>query len=257
MILAIIQARSSSSRFPEKVLKPILGRPMIFCEIDRVKKSKFINNFVVATSEASTDDGLVKLCRQHDIDTFRGDLFDVLDRYYQCAKTFQADNIVRLTGDCPIIDWTIIDEVIEKHIQEDNDYTSNTLELSYPDGLDVEVIRFSALATAWKKAKLPSEREHVTPYIYRNPQWFKVGCLKNKKDYSKLRWTVDEPEDLVFINLIYELLYPKNECFLMDDVIKILEENPEINGINAKFQRNEGMKKSLEEDKIFHKKKVL
>ena len=256
MIVAILQARMSSSRLPGKVLKPILGKPMIQYEIERIRKSRHIDKLVLATSDDAADDCLVNMCKLHNINVFRGSLQDVLDRYYQCAKQYQAKYIVRLTGDCPVIDWTIIDQVIEKHIEDGNDYTSNTLNPTYPDGLDVEVFNFSAIEDAWNKAQLLSEREHVTPYIYKNPQKFKLGCLKNNIDLSALRWTVDEHEDFLFITQIYERLYPVNKDFLMKDVVDLIKQIPDLSAINSGFQRNEGMEKSLAEDKIFHEKKV-
>ncbi|SEJ88000.1 spore coat polysaccharide biosynthesis protein SpsF [Propionispira arboris] len=251
MILAIVQARSSSSRLPGKVLKHILKKPMIIHEIERIQRSLFIGKVVLATSNACNDDELSMICRQYGIEVFRGNLNDVLDRYYQCAKQYQPEHVVRLTGDCPLIDWKIIDAVIMKHIEENNDYTSNTLEVTYPDGLDVEIMKFSILKNAWENAQLPSEREHVTPYIHQKPQSFRLGCLKNNIDLSKMRWTVDELDDFAAVTKVYEYLYPSNKVFLMQDIVELLKRYPEIEKMNNSYQRNEGMNKSLKDDKIF------
>lgn len=254
MVLAIIQARTSSSRFPCKVLKNILDIPMIIHQIDRIKNSKAIDTIVLATSDDHSDDELETICRQYGIAVFRGSLLDVLDRFYCCAQLYHADHVLRLTGDCPIIDSTVIDLLITKHLMENNDYTSNTLEPTYPDGLDAEIMKMSVLEAAWKSAVLPSEREHVTPYIYKNPQKFKLGCLKNNIDLSALRWTVDEPEDFIFITNVYEKLYLNKKDFSMEDVLALIERNPATNKINNMFQRNAGMEKSLAEDENFIKK---
>lgn len=254
MVLAIIQARTSSSRFPCKVLKNILEIPMIIHQIERIKNSTTIDAIVLATSEDDSDNELEIICRQHGVAVFRGSLLDVLDRFYCCAQLYHADHVLRLTGDCPIIDWEIIDLLIAKHLMENNDYTSNTLEPTYPDGLDVEIMKMSVLETAWRNAVLPSEREHVTPYIYKNPQKFKLGCLKNNIDLSTLRWTVDEPEDFAFITNVYKNLYSDKKNFLMKDVLLLLEKYPDINKMNNMFQRNEGMEKSFAQDERFIKK---
>lgn len=248
MILAIVQARTSSSRMPGKVLKKILGKPMIVHEIERIKKSALVNKIVLATSAEESDDALAQTCGDAGIEVFRGNLNDVLDRYYQCAKEYQPEHVVRVTGDCPLIDWELIDAVIEKHRKEENDYTSNVMEITYPDGLDTEVMRFAALKHAWQEAKLPSQREHVTPYLYQNRQLFKLGCKKNNVDLSAMRWTVDEPEDFIFVTKVYEYLYPAHQDFMMRDIIELLELRPELQMINHAFTRNEGLKKSLEED---------
>lgn len=254
MILVIIQARFSSSRLPGKILKPILKIPMIIHVMDRLKQSLFIDELVLATSNAASDDVVENLKYNYGIKIFRGSLNDVLDRYYQCSKLYSPTHVVRITGDCPLIDWDIVDEVIDKHLSEDNDYTSNTLQPTFPDGLDVEIMKFSVLEQAWQQAKLPSEREHVTAYIYNHPKLFKLGCLYCFEDLSKMRWTVDEEEDFLFVKKIYEALYPSNPKFTMTDVLRLLEKKPDLPKINQKYMRNEGLIKSLAEDqKIFRK----
>lgn len=245
MILAILQARVSSSRLPGKVLKPILGVPMILRQIERIKQATRIDELVIATSTDPSDDGLAEICRRAGVTCLRGSLNDVLDRYYQVALRYQPEHVVRLTGDCPLTDPEVIDVVIEAHLAEGNDYTSNTLEPTYPDGLDVEVIRFSCLKQAWEQAKLPAEREHVTLFIYSNRALFKLGSVKHETDLSDLRWTVDEQEDFWLVCSVYESLYPAKPLFSSGDVLEYVRGNEMIRRINSHHRRNEGLEKSL------------
>lgn len=252
MILAVLQARFSSSRLPGKVLKDLLGEPMLYRQIERVSRSKRIDKLVVATSTDHSDDPVEKMCLDKGVHCFRGSLDDVLDRFYRAAEPFSPDHVVRLTGDCPLIDSNVIDSIVELHLAEGNDYTSNTIIPTFPDGLDAEVVTWNALKTAWENATLPSEREHVTPFIYKRPERFRLGCLeKEEKSLLGLRWTVDEQEDLLFVRRVYEALYPKNSAFSTDDVLELLRVYPELNSINSGFERNEGYEKSLKTDEVF------
>lgn len=252
MILAVLQARFSSSRLPGKVLKEILGEPMLFRQTERVDRSRMIDRLIVATSTDTSDDGIEGMCLRKGVDCFRGNLDDVLDRFYRAAAPLSPRHVVRLTGDCPLIDPDVIDSVVERHLSEGNDYTSNTLEPTFPDGLDVEVVSLGALKTAWEKAVLPSEREHVTPYIHKRPDQFRLGSLLRAEGaLSHLRWTVDEPEDFLFVQKVYEALYPKNPAFTTQDILTLLSEHSELEVINSGFERNEGYAKSLEKDKAF------
>ena len=175
-VLAIVQARCSSSRLPGKVLAPILEKPMIIHELERLQRSQYIDKVILATSTDSSDDSLVKIAEKV-VNVYRGSLDDVLDRYYQCAKLYNPEHVVRITGDCPVIDWRLVDEVITKHLNEGNDYTSLTEH--FPDGLDTEIFRFSVLERAWREAEFRSEREHVTLYIRKHPEIFKLGAYDN------------------------------------------------------------------------------
>lgn len=248
-ILAILQARVSSSRLPGKVLKPILGKPMLVHQIERVLQSQRIDQLIVATSADKSDDDLENMCRQINIPYFRGSLNDVLDRFYQAAKIWQPQHVVRLTGDCPLIDPEIIDAMIDYYLAGGYDYASNAVQSTFPDGLDVEIFRFFNLETVWKEASLPSQREHVTPFIHQQPERFRIGQYRNTEDLSHLRWTVDEPEDFALVTRIYEALYPINPEFRMTDVLELLQQRPDLAAINQKFERNEGLKKSLNEDR--------
>lgn len=247
MILCIVQARSSSSRLPGKVLKPILGKPMILYELERLQRSKRIDKIVLATSQDESDNELANIVVDNGFEAYRGSLDDVLDRYYQCAKLFQPNHVIRITGDCPVIDWRVVDIVVEKQVEEENDYTTTTEH--FPDGLDTEVFRFSALERAWKEARLASEREHVTQYFRKHAEIFKLGHMDCEIDFNAMRWTVDEPQDFEFIRKVYGELYGQNNDFSMQDILRLLECKPEMLTINQGIQRNEGLLKSLKEDK--------
>lgn len=248
MILGILQARLSSSRLPGKVLMPVMGKPLIGLQIEREKRIQKIDTLVVATSTDASDDALADFCHSIGVTVSRGSLNDVLDRFYQAAKPFSPDFVVRLTGDCPLVDPALADEIISFCVAGNYDYASNSIEPTYPDGLDIEVLKFSALEEAWKNAALPSQREHVTSYVNRQPDHFKIGHFRGARDLSHLRWTVDEPADFELITAIYEALYPQNPEFTTEDILTFLEKNPRWLNHNTGFKRNEGFAKSLEQD---------
>lgn len=247
-VVAVLQARFSSRRLPGKVLLPICGAPMIFKEIERINRSAELVKLILATSESTDDNLLVQEAEKRKILVHRGSLNDVLDRVYGAVKQDGPDYVVRLTGDCPLIDPAIIDETIRFCIDGDYDYASNCLEPSFPDGMDCEVIRFSALKRAWLEAKLPSEREHVTPFIYKNPEIFKVANYRCQQDLSHLRWTVDEQRDFDLVKIIYEELEPVSPYFGMGEVLDLFKRRPELQKMNADFTRNEGYIRSTSED---------
>lgn len=248
MILAILQARMSSSRLHGKVLKPILGEPMLWRQIERLLRSQMIDRLIVATSSDVSDDPIEELCKAKGIYCFRGNLEDVLDRFYHAARPFDPSHIIRLTGDCPVADPALIDQMVDFHLFGDFDYTSNVIEPSYPDGLDVEIFKFTCLEKAYREATLPSQREHVTPFIYQQPALFNLGSYKNETDFSHLRWTVDESSDFELITFIYEQLYSNNPMFDTSDILNLLDRFPEKKTMNTCFQRNEGYEKSLLQD---------
>jgi glutamate-1-semialdehyde 2,1-aminomutase len=240
-IIAVLQARVSSTRLPGKVLKSILDKPMIVHQIERVKRSKMVSQVIVATSAENTDDALVDVLNKSKVNFFRGSLYDVLDRVYQAAHCYQSSHVVRLTGDCPVVDPQIIDDVVRFHLKGGFDYTSNALEPTFPDGLDVEVISISALDKAWDESKLSFDREHVTPYFYKHPELFSIGIYKSNTDRSALRWTVDEPEDFKVINSVFKHFSPSNN-FSWIDILKLEKTHPFIFSANKSIARNEGMK---------------
>jgi spore coat polysaccharide biosynthesis protein SpsF len=225
---------------------------MLLHQIERVQHSKMIDKLVVATSVDSSDDKIEKMCINNNIEIFRGNLNNVLDRFYQCSKYYNPSHIVRLTGDCPVADWQVIDQAIESHLYTGSDYTSNILPPTYPDGLDVEITKISALKEAWEYAVLPSELEHVMPYIRKNSRFAKFN-LECKEDLSEHRWTVDNSEDFEFIERVYEELYLNNDKFNTQDILGLLEKKPYIKDKNHHIMRNEGAQKSYEEDKEFLK----
>ena len=246
-IVAIIQARMASSRLPGKVLADVCGKPVLHYVVSRVRQASTLSLFAVATSDHSTDDVIEKFCQINGVPCFRGSLDDVLDRYYRAAKYFQADVIVRLTADCPLLDPVIIDDVVQTFFSGEFDYVSSAP--NYPDGLDTEVFTWEALKQTWQEACLPSEREHVTPYIIKNPRRFRVGSMKNDQDLSHMRWTVDEPQDLELVRQIYQHLLDK-PIFGMPDILTLFQQHPDLYAINARFSRNEGYQKSLQEDEF-------
>ena len=246
-VLCILQARCSSKRLRNKVLMKILEKPMIQMQIERIKKSKLIDELVIATSTSPDDDLLEK--KLYSVPVIRGPLRDVLKRFYIVAKKYKPQHIVRLTGDCPLIDPRIIDSIVLTHLKENNDYTSNTLIPTYPDGLDVEIFKYEALVESFKYAKKSSEKEHVTLYIKNSKNKFKLRNVKNKINFSGLRWTVDYKEDFFLIKKIYEALYKKNKIFYMNEIIKLIIKNPDLEKINKKYERDYGLKVSLSKDK--------
>jgi spore coat polysaccharide biosynthesis protein SpsF len=248
-IVAVLQARVSSSRLPGKVLMPILGRPMLALQIERIRRARRIDKLVVATSTEAIDDPLGPLCESAGVLLARGSLDDVLDRVYRAAAAHAPDHLVRLTGDCPLTDPEVIDEIIRVHLEIGSDYTSNTLTPTYPDGLDAEVARFPAFEQAWRHARLRSEREHVMPYLYNHPETFRLHNVADAVDRSAMRWTVDEPADFRFVRSVYEALYPDNPAFVSDDIYRLLEREPALGALNANFKRNEGYEKSLRADR--------
>jgi spore coat polysaccharide biosynthesis protein SpsF len=248
IILAILQARTSPSRLPGKVLKPIMGAPMLLRQLERLSTVKSVDKLLVATSTDKSDDPIETLCRDSQYLFYRGSLEDVLDRFYQAALPFRPEHVVRLTGDCPLADSEIIDAVVNMHLLENNDYTSNTVEPTFPDGLDVEVMKFKCLREAWENANLASQREHVTPYLYKNPDKYKIGSYKNNQDLSYLRWTVDEQSDYELVVNIYEELYNFNGHFNIRDILALLVKRPELRSFNLQYKRNEGYKAALKQD---------
>lgn len=251
MILAILQARMSSSRLPGKVLKPILGKPMLALQIERILRSKKIDKLVLATSADESDQPLEDLAKSLGVSCYRGNLNNVLERFYKAAEIYNSEHIVRLTGDCPAIDPALIDSLITYYLKNNLDYAG--LEPSYPDGLDVEVMRWKALGDAYHEAQLPSEKEHVTLFINKRPDRYRLGSIKNKIDYSQLRWTVDEHKDFELITKIYESLYVRNPHFSWEDILEFVESNPVLKTYNTEHKRNEGLVKSLLQDQVFLK----
>ena len=235
----ILQARTGSHRLSKKVLRKIQGRPLIWHVINRIKKTKSVEQIVLVTTKKKEDSILLKIASENGIKAYSGDNVDVLNRYYQCALMFKADPIIRITGDCPLIDPQIIEEILEFYLNHNYDYVSNTIIPTYPDGIDVEIFSFKALKIAAHLAKKKSDREHVTPYIKRCHNKFKLYNYRYKKNLSVYRWTVDEEKDLKMIRKIYQKMKPKT-IFSMKEILQILSYYPKIFDINKGIIRNEG-----------------
>ncbi|MBS0334356.1 MAG: glycosyltransferase family protein [Proteobacteria bacterium] len=230
MNLAILQARMTSSRLPGKVMAPVLGEPMIGRQVERLRRSQRIDKLIVATSTDPSDDPLAAYLESLELTVFRGALGDVLDRYAQAARLFpRAAAVVRLTADCPLTDPELIDKVIDHHHAVGADYTSNTLgSRTYPHGLDAEVVRPEALQEAADLAADPYEREHVTPYIYRRPETYRLAGVARHDSLARLRWTVDLPSDLAFVRDVYAKLYPYDPEFGSDAVAALDVNSAEV-----------------------------
>lgn len=237
MVVAILQARMSSTRLPGKVLKPILGLPMLSRQLERLADVKQIDRLVVATSTDPSDDVIARLCAESNVACFRGSLANVLQRFYECATAYQATTVVRLTADCPLADPELIDRVIIRQRETGADYVSNSLRRTFPKGLDVEVFTRHALTTAFQEATTEAELEHVTPYIHAHPEQFTIVQFTQSQDQSLLRWTVDEPADYDFVCRVYESLYPRNPRFRTADIMHLLMEHPELSAVNAHVGR--------------------
>jgi len=239
-IIAIVQARMGSTRLPGKVLLDLAGKPMLVRDIERIQRSKKIDDIVIATTTKSDDDIIISLCHEYGWNFFRGSENDVLDRYYQAAQEYHAKTIVRITSDCPLIEPTIVDLVIDKFISEepDVDYVSNAFPLrTYPRGLDAEVISFSALERCWKEDINPRFREHVTAYVIYNTEQFRIFEVNNDTDLSSLRWTVDTPEDFEFVSQVYH--HFGENTFSWIDILDLLNQNPELQDINKNIKQKE------------------
>ena len=242
----IVQARMGSSRLPGKVLSEIDGNnPILYYVITQLQECKSLDEIVIATTILEEDEKIVKYVENMGLPCFRGSPNDVLDRYYQCAKKFNFSNIVRVTADCPLIDPTLVDQVIQKFFSEPCDYSTNSLPKTFPQGTETEIFSFAALENAWENAKKPSEREHVTSYIKNNKN-FKKSNVRNSKDLSDFRWTVDRIEDLKLVKELVSRI--KKRPILMTDILEVLSSKPELIEINKNHIKDEGFLKSLKED---------
>lgn len=230
-VVAIIATRFFSARLPGKVLMDVMGKPILQHIIERLRKCQLIDQIVVAIANEK-DSPILAFVEKYDIENFVGDELDVLDRVYRTAKEYQAKVVVRICCDRVMIDPQVVDRVISFYLNNEVDYVSNCLAPSYPQGLVVEVFSFNALKTAWQNAKEAYQREHVTIYIYEHPEIFRLANVKNDKDLSYMRWTVDVKEDLEFAREVYRRLYRDDEVFLMDDVLALLRREPELMEIN-------------------------
>lgn len=240
-VVCLVQARVGSTRLPGKILKEICGKTILHHEIDRLKKCKEIDEIVIATTDKEDDDKIVNEAKKLSVKYFRGSENDVLSRFYYSAKENNADIIVRVTSDCPCIDFEILDKMLiyfkDKYKEKQVDYLSNTIKRTYPRGYDIEIFTFSALEKSYINAKKEYEREHVTPYIYDKTNNFLKLSFENKDDYSNYRVTLDTIEDFIVIKNIFENLYYKNPYFKLNDVVQYLNNNLHIVDINKHIEQ--------------------
>ncbi len=250
-VVAVTQARLGSTRLPGKILKDVNGMSLLELHLRRILRASSIQELIVATTVAEEDGPIAELATKMKLKSHRGSVEDVLDRFYQTLQGHEADYVVRLTSDCPLIDPALIDKVVDFTIKNNLDYGSNTLDPTYPDGEDIEVFRYSALQRAWHEAKLKSEREHVTPFIWKHSS-FKGGTLFKSDNftegyaYGHLRFTVDESADL---ELIRKLTFAEGFEKTWLEYARAAEDHAEIKSLNESIQRNEGYEKSLNKEK--------
>jgi spore coat polysaccharide biosynthesis protein SpsF len=242
-VVAIIQARMGSTRLPGKVLMEVDGVPLLEIMLSRVVKSELLDQVVIATSTLPNDDKIIEFCQKKNFECFRGSEEDVLSRYFECANKYKADIVVRLTADCPLIDPQIIDKVINHYLEKNVDYNANTIpseKSTFPDGSDVEVFSLDALERAYKEAKDPKDREHVTFYFWKYNNNFTKAQLSQNSDWSNYRFTVDYPEDFEVVEFIIKELTKRKSFGHLKEVIEILEINPDIKNINSSYSFGQG-----------------
>ena len=240
MIGIIVQARMNSTRLPGKELT------VLDYVINQIRFATRYDKIIIATTNYSDDDKIISHLANSDVEIFRGESENVLDRYYQCAKKFGIDTIVRVTSDCPHIEPEILDEGITRFENEKVDYMSNNKPRTFPYGMDFEIFSFESLEIAWKNAKLASELEHVTPFIFNNPDKFNIGKIKNSQNFSGIRITIDRIKDLEVVRDIVSGI--KERPILLKDLIKLYESSPEIFEKNKDYEEDEGLKKSIRND---------
>lgn len=251
-LLAVIQARLGSTRLAGKTLADICGRPMLAHVVERAARIPGVDGIVIATTDKREDDRLVEFARTAGLPWARGSESDVLDRFHVALAAHPADAIVRVTPDCPLLDPEVSGLVVAEYRRREGqvDYVSNVHPPTYPDGLDTEVFSREALEAAWREARLPSDREHVTAYISRHPDCFRLANVARAEDLSALRWTVDTAADLEFVRAVYARLSPDGtRPFGMAEVLVLLREHPELGAVNAGIRRNEGFERSLAADR--------
>ena len=255
----IIQVRMKSTRLPRKALRKIGEKVMLEHVINQTLCSKYVKDVIIATTLSKEDKKIVDFCKKLGLKYYRGSNRDVLDRFYKAAKKFSCDPIIRISSDCPFIDPKVIDKVISKFLKKSYDYIGNNIEkdgknwknslCNFPQGMVVEISSFKTLEKAWKEAKKQSEREHVFPYVQFNPQIFKISNIKNSKNLSYIRCTVDRNVDLKFVNKIHERISKKRKFVRINDIEKIVKKKPKLLNINNKIPFDEGYQKSLRRDK--------
>jgi spore coat polysaccharide biosynthesis protein SpsF len=243
-----LQARTTSRRLPGKVLRDLCGAPMIIRQLERVLRARLVDRVVLATSVETSDDELAEIVESRGISVYRGSLDDVLGRFVGALHEYPAAHVVRLTGDCPLVDPDVVDAVVAQHLVCGANVTSNAAEPTFPDGLDVEVVSSAALERAGEEATLTIEREHVTQFFYRRRDQFDVVDYKGREDLSRMRWTVDRLNDLTFVHAVYQAIFPTKPDFGFRDVLRLLRDRPELEKINTGIARNEELSRAISEE---------
>lgn len=245
--IVVIQARVGSTRLPRKALADIAGRPMVAHVVERANAIPGIAGVVLATTVSPADDALEAFARNAGLDCVRGSEDDVLDRFLVAARKTKAEAVVRITGDCPLLDPMVSGQVLAKYLalRPGVDYVSNVHPPTYPDGLDTEVVSVGALEAAARETRLSSDREHVTPYIWSRPERFRLTNVAHEKDLSEHRWTVDTEADLKFVRELFEAVGPAGARAGMAEVLQLLADRPGLRELNAGIRRNEGFERSL------------
>lgn len=247
-VIAIVQARLSSSRLPNKMLVDLAGKPVLARTLERAQAIQGVDAVILATSISPEDQPLLDMAERLGVQGYAGSLEDVLDRIHSAAKQASAETVMRLTGDCPLLDPKLCHDVLLRFQKGDADYVSNVRPPTYPDGLDAEVFSFEALDTAWREATLRSDREHVTQYLWRHPDRFRLANVSGDEDFSTLRWTVDEPDDLDFMRRVYKSLsvHHSDGLSYLDTIEIIRVDN--LRDSSRDFDRNEGQTESMRGD---------
>ena len=256
-ILGVLQVRLSSSRLPGKALNPILGRPMLAIQAERVRRARRIDRWIIATSGEPSDDPLAELAAGIGLDCFRGSLADVLDRHYRVVQRYRPKHLLRVGGDCPLADWRILDRLVDLHLAGGYDFSSNAYPPTWPDGMDAEILTSPLIESLWAETELPSEREHISPYVAeRHRDRYRIGNLSHSEDLQGLRLTVDEPADFEVVAAIITALYPTDPDFGFDDVMAFVRAHPDLMARNRHFIRNAGRAPSLAADQAYPQRKA-
>jgi len=246
----IIQARMGSTRLPGKVLMEVIeGKPVLYYVINQLKYCKSFEKLIVATSILPEDDKIVQFCVDNDVNYFRGDSKNVLDRHYRCAEKFSLSTVIRMPSDKPLLDPEVVDKVVKIFNKNSYDYVTNFLPQTFPSGTDVEVLSFDSLKKSWEKAILPSEKEHVTNYIYNHRDDFRIFNVVNSENLSNFRWAVDRIEDLRLVREIVSKI--RKNPILIKDILELFKNEPNLIEINKQVDGNESNIKSEKEDKEF------
>ncbi|MCH9631762.1 MAG: 8-amino-3,8-dideoxy-manno-octulosonate cytidylyltransferase [Chlamydiae bacterium] len=238
--LIIIQARLGSSRLPKKVLKTILGKPLIHYTLSRLKDLQNRAKIVIATTNLAIDDEIANYCKEKQVDLFRGSEANVLERYFLCAQNYRAETIIRITGDCPLVDPYLLEKMLDFYLKNLNtyDYVSNVLDRSYPKGLDIEIFNYKTLKKAYFEAQTNYQKEHVTPYIYQNPKLFNLYNFRDTDDHSLINVSVDTQKDFDFVEKLIKKYYPTNPLFGLKEIKEYCRSNNEVQSDATHLSQN-------------------